>query len=476
MDNIRTRFAPSPTGFMHLGSVRTALFAWLIAKQNNGKFILRIEDTDRNRLVEGSVEHIILTLKTLGINFDEGPGIETKYGPYFQSERLDIYHKFAKQLVSKNRAYSDPYDQDELNKFKEITKNNKQPFLFRNFRPKSFSDWSIGTPLRFLSNPKPYTWHDEVMGKLSAGAEAVDDFILIKSDGFPTYNFAHIVDDFLMEISHVIRSQEFIASTPNYLNLYEALEIKHPILATLPPVMSEGGTKKLSKRDGAKDVLNYIDEGYLAESIINILASLGFNDGTTKELFSVDELIKTFDLKRVQRSGAVFDEKRLQWMNGHYIRQINSEDLLVKFDKFWPEEANKFDNTYKIKILSALKDRLKFGQELTELSIFFFKELPVDLNLISEHKQLSKYSNVSMVTLLTKTKAALEKNDFTLDNLQNDLNQLLIDNSEKPVTLFSLIRIALTETKSSPGLAETLYILSKEESLKRIDSLIQALA
>lgn len=476
MPNIRTRFAPSPTGFMHLGSVRTALFAWLVAKQNNGKFILRIEDTDQNRLVEGSIDHIILTLKTLGINFDEGPGIDTKYGPYYQSQRLEIYHDFANKLIEKKRAYADPYVKEELEEFRNLSKNNKQPFLFRNYRPKSFANWKLGMPLRFLSDPKPYTWNDEVMGKLSAGPEAIDDFILIKSDGFPTYNFAHIVDDYLMKITHIIRSQEFIASTPKFLNLYEALEIERPALATLPPVLAAGGNKKLSKRDGAKDVLDYIKEGYLPESIINLLASLGFNDGTTQELFSVKELIDKFDLKRVQRSGAIFDEKRLQWMNGHYIRQLSNDELLIKFNHFWPIEANSYDDSYKIKVLSSLKDRLKFGEELTNLSLFFFKELPVNLDLIKEHKQLSTYSNETLKKLLENSLVILNKNDFSIDNLQESLNNLLVSNSEKPVTLFSLIRIAITETTSSPGLAETLNILGREKSIERIKKLIEALA
>ncbi len=476
MSETRTRFAPSPTGYMHLGSVRTALFAWLIAKREDGKFILRIEDTDQSRLVQGSVEHIIKTLKALGINYDEGPKVGGDYGPYFQSQRLDIYKKFAEKLIELDRAYADPYSAAEVDKFRLDSKNNKKPFLFRNYRPDKYQKWEIGQPLRFLSDPKAYTWEDQVMGSLSAGEEAVDDFIIMKSDGYPTYNFAHIVDDYLMKITHVIRSQEFIASTPKFLNLYEAFDFPRPELATLPPVLSADGKKKLSKRDGAKDILEYLDEGFLPEAIINLLASLGFNDGTTQELFTIKELTEKFDLKRVQKSGAIFDEKRLQWMNSHYIRQLSENQLAEKFEKFWPKEAKGYSSEYKLKVLETFKDRLKFGKELTNLSLFFFKELPVDLNLIKEHKQLSKLETADLKKLLSQSIDKLSKTEFNSNDIQKSLNELLISTGQKPVVLFSLIRIGITETPSSPGLAETMEVLGKEISLERIDHLFQALA
>ena len=221
MSNVRTRFAPSPTGYMHVGGIRTALFAWLLARHEAGKFILRIEDTDKKREVEGSVEHIIKCLNALGLDYDEGPEKGGQYGPYKQSERLKIYDKWARQLINQDRAYADPYSPEQLNGFRQAAAKNHQPFLFRNHRPDNPPEWDGSQPLRFKSEPKDYSWNDEVMGKLSAGEEAIDDFILIKSDGYPTYNFAHIVDDNEMKISHVMRGHEFLASTPNYLNLYE---------------------------------------------------------------------------------------------------------------------------------------------------------------------------------------------------------------------------------------------------------------
>ncbi|MDD3035595.1 MAG: glutamate--tRNA ligase family protein, partial [Candidatus Saccharimonadaceae bacterium] len=222
MKNIRTRFAPSPTGFMHVGGVRTALFAWLVArKEESGKFILRIEDTDQKREVEGSDEHLMVCLKKLGINYNEGPDIGGPYAPYRQSERLDIYKKWAQKLIDAGRAYADPYSHEQIQTFRDQAAAEKRAFLYRHHRPLSQSGelpkWDGTTPLRFKSDPKEYTWHDEIMGDMHTGPEVIDDFILIKSDGFPTYNFAHIVDDAEMEITHIVRGQEFISSQPNYM-------------------------------------------------------------------------------------------------------------------------------------------------------------------------------------------------------------------------------------------------------------------
>jgi len=347
MNKVRTRFAPSPTGYLHVGGIRTALFGWLVARQANGQFILRLEDTDKNREVEGSAAHLIESLKTLGIAYDEGPDKQGPYGPYRQSERLDLYKEWAQKLVDKGRAYADPYSAAEVQKFREQAQKEKKPFLYRNHRPDHPPAWDGSQPLRFKSDPKAYAWHDEVMGDLKTGPEVVDDFILIKSDGYPTYNFCHIVDDHLMEISHIIRGQEFLASMPNYLNLYEALEIDHPVFATMPHILNEAGNKKLGKRDGAKDVLDYIREGYLPEALRSFIATLGWNDGTEQEVFTTDELIEKFSLDRVGRSGAHFDERRLNWVNGAVIRSMSLNDLYKQVEKFWPNEASSYDDAYK---------------------------------------------------------------------------------------------------------------------------------
>ena len=249
MKTIRTRFAPSPTGYIHLGNVRSALFPWLLARQNNGQFILRIEDTDQARFVEGATDLIIDTLKWLGIDWDEGIEKGGNYGPYIQTERREHYIKWAQKLIDKGLAYADPYTAEQVDEFRNQSKLAKKAFLYRDYRPENPPAWDGTKPLRFkVTNIKRYTWNDPVMGELSAGPEALDDFILIKADGLPTYNFAHIVDDTEMQITHVIRGLEYIPSIPKYLSLYEALEIEPPILACLPHIMAPDGKKKSRER------------------------------------------------------------------------------------------------------------------------------------------------------------------------------------------------------------------------------------
>ena len=476
MKPVRTRFAPSPTGFLHVGGVRTALFAWLLARQSSGQFILRLEDTDKNREVSGSDQHIIDSLTWLGLNWDEGiGGVGGPYGPYKQSERLDIYKDWANKLIEKGRAYADPYSAEEVEKYRDQAKAAKKPFLYRDNRPDNPPAWNGHLPLRFKSEPKAYHWNDAVMGELHAGEEAIDDFIIIKSDGYPTYNFAHIIDDFLMKCTHVIRSQEFLSSVPKYLNLYEALDIERPILATMPFVLAPDGKKKLSKRDGAKDVLSYAKQGFLPESMENFMATLGWNDGSEQELFTVDELIKKFSLDHVQRSGAKFDEQRLVWMNGAHIRQLPLDKLFELVKNYWPEAAESYDETYKRQVLSLVQERLKYFEELAELTEFFFKDLPVNIRLIEESKQLNSLPKEALKQLLVQSKDMLAQSDFSLEDLTKKLNQLLEATGQKPAVLFSLIRIATTEVSASPGLADTLAVLGQDRSLKRIDQLIEAL-
>ncbi len=464
---VRTRFAPSPTGFLHIGGVRTALFAWLVARQAKGQFILRIEDTDRTRYVEESEKHIIDSLKWLGLDWDKSP--------YRQSERLDIYKEWGQKLIQAGRAYADPYSPEELNKLREGSVRAHRPFLYRDYRPDNPPDWDGSKPLRFKSEPKDYSWRDEVMGDLKSGPEVVDDFIIIKSDGFPTYNFAHIIDDHLMKVSHVIRSQEFLPSVPKYLNLYEALRIERPKLATLPYVLAPDGKTKLSKRHGAKDILDYKKEGYLPEALINFLATLGWNDGTDQEIFTLEELITKFNLDRVQRGGAKIDEKRLDWMNGHYIRQKSSDELSKLAEDFWPETVKNQPEDYENRVLGLVQDRLKHFSELPELTNFFFEDLPVNLNLIDDNKQLNPLGRDKQRELLEIAAKKLMQSDFTDEKLAETLNKLLSETSQKPVVLFSLIRIATTWAPASPGLAETLALLGKEKVLERLKKTITAL-
>lgn len=465
---IRTRFAPSPTGFMHVGGVRTALFAWLLAQQKGGAFILRLEDTDQKREVEGSAEHIVTSLNALGLHYDEGPDIGGPFGPYKQSERLDIYRSWAQKLIDAGRAYADPYTPDEIDAFREQAKAAKKAFLYRDHRPENPPVWDGSQPLRFKSDPKPYQWHDEVMGDLSTGPDVIDDFILIKSDGFPTYNFAHIVDDAEMKITHIIRGQEFIASQPNYLNLYDALELERPVFATMPHILAESGNKKLGKRDGAKDVLDYLKEGYLPETMVNFIASLGWNDGTEQEIFSVDELIEKFSLDRVGRSGARFDEKRLEWMNGQHIRQLSQTDLAQRVDHFWSPAAREAGEDKRLQVLALVQDRLKTLSDLPLLTDYFFEDPLPNWTMVDENKQLAKIDREELKSYLQQTISALETVEFTPDAIQDTLNALLETTGQKPGILFSLIRLAVSWAPFSPSLNETLAVLGRETVLARL--------
>lgn len=468
MTKVRTRFAPSPTGFLHVGGIRTALFAWLLARQHGGQFVLRLEDTDQKREVAGADSHIFASLKALGLAYDEGPDIGGVFGPYRQSERLEYYKKWAQKLIDDGRAYADPYSKEELEAFREQAKSEKRAFLFRHHRPENPPIWDGTTALRFKSEPKPYTWHDAVMGELSTGPEVVDDIILIKADGFPTYNFAHIVDDAEMEITHIIRGQEFIASQPNYLNLYEALGLTPPIIATMPHILAPTGGKKLSKRDGAKDVLDYLKDGIVQEALVNFIASLGWNDGTEQEVFTVEELIKKFSLEKVQRSGARFDEQRLTWMNGEWIRRLSIDELMNRVEAFWPEEAKSADDEFKKQVLVLAQDRLKTLADLPLLTRYFFAEPVPDWGMIDTNKQLKKVEKVELKNLLRRTADALEQVDFTEEALAAALNHLLEETQQKPAVLFGMIRLALTWAPFSPGLAETMTVLGKETTLRRI--------
>lgn len=480
MTTVRTRFAPSPTGFLHVGGVRTALFAWLLAQQakkngDEGAFILRIEDTDKVREVEGSIKQIEDSLKWLGIEWDEGIDKGGPYAPYKQSERLAIYKEWAQKLVDSGRAYADPYTQEELEAFREQAKAEKRPFLYRTHRPENPPVWDGTQPLRFKSDPKAYSWTDAVMGDLSTGEDAIDDFILMKSDGYPTYNFCHIVDDAVMGITHVLRSQEFVSSTPKFLNLYEALGLERPVLATLPFVMAIDGKKKLGKRDGAKDTLEYAKEGFLPEAMANFLATLGWNDGTEQEIFTMQELIEKFSLDRVQKSPARFDEQRLLWLNGQHIRSLQLDDLYARVDTFWPDSAAHATEESKKQVLALVQDRLKTLTDLPVLTSYFFETPTPDWEMVKSNKQLSKLSTEEIRTLLEATKTALAEVEFTPEAIQNALNQLLETTGQKPGILFSLIRLNVSWAPFSPALNETLATLGKEVTLERIQTGINSL-
>jgi glutamyl-tRNA synthetase len=466
--NIRTRFAPSPTGALHLGVVRTALFAWLLARHNGGQFLLRIEDTDQKREVAGSADGIKEALRWLGLDWDEGPDVGGPYAPYTQSERLGIYKKYAEELVAKGLAYADPYTVEELQALREQAQAEKRPFLYRDHRPQNPPVWDGTQPLRIKLEPKAWEWDDAVMGTVKMGPEMIDDYIIVKSDGFPTYNFCHIIDDHLMQITHVMRSQEFISSVPKFLATHEALGWESPINAILPPVLDETGRAKLSKRKGAKPALDYRDMGFLPEAVLNFMATIGWNDGTEQEIYTMQELVEKFSLDRVQKSGGIFDEKRLVYLNGAHIRRLSLDELYKRTEGYWPASATDADEQYKKQVLALVHERLKFFSELPELTTFFFTEPEIAEELFTSNKQLKKLSVDERKTMASAAIVELEQSDFSEEDLESRLRPLVEKLDTKPGILFGILRASITGSNVAPGLFETMRVLGKDTVLQRL--------
>ena len=480
MKPARTRFAPSPTGFLHVGGVRTALFNYLLAKQTGGRFILRLEDTDQERFVAEGVGQIVDSLEWLGLTPDEGFWIsegEHRSLEHVQSERhkRGYYQKYADQLLEQGKAYRDWTTPEQLKKLRQQAQAAKKPFIFRKDMAMLEGDPDQPHVIRFSAGGQGKAgWDDAVRGRLEVDRTTIDDFIIIKSDGFPTYNFANVVDDHDMDVTHVLRGEEFIPSTPKHLLLYEALGFEAPAFAHLPVINGADG-KKLSKRTGDVNVLDYRDKGYLPAALLNFLALLGWNDGTEQEIFTPDELKDKFKLEQVNTSPAVFDQKRLDWISGHHIRAAGLDDLYARSKGFWPESAANADDDYKKRVLDVVRERLKYFAELPQLSGFFFEDLPIDPKLIANHKQLGKMDKNELKGLLEQARDSLAGSDFSADDLSRRLNDLLERTGQKPAVLFSLIRIATTQAPASPGLADTLAVLGKERSLSRIDAQIDSL-
>jgi glutamyl-tRNA synthetase len=468
-NSVRTRFAPSPTGFMHVGNVRTAIFAWLYAKAHHGRFILRIEDTDKDREVEGSIDHIIESLDWLGLTRDEGPRVGGGFGPYKQSERLDLYKEYAQKLIDTGRAYADPFSSEEVDEFRQKSKAEKKPFLYRDYRPDDIDtpeDWYGKVPIRFkINDPKRSHWQDIVRGELSAGEEALDDFVIIKSDGYPTYNFAHVIDDHEMEITHVIRGEEFIPSVPKFLALMEALDFKPPAYITAPPILNANGGKKLSKRDGAKDVLEYRDEGFTPDAIANFLASMGWNDGSEREVYTLDEMVVAFDADRIQKSGAKFDETKLDWLSWqHSVKEIeeNASSILKRLgmseDKvntdFAKLAATKARNT------NDFLDQYNIYAESRTISLADFDLSNVDKSLDQE----------TAFNYVQQTIIVLEGlDDYSATSVETALRAKMEELGASPRAYLNLIRWAISNSKVSPNLFEMISIIGKDEIIYRLN-------
>lgn len=463
----RVRFAPSPTGYMHIGGLRSALFNYLYARHTDGTFILRLEDTDRERFVPDAVDHLMDSLSWLGLVPDEDPGNPNPaYGPYVQSERLKLYSEYATTLLNNSLAYKDFSSPERLARLRQEAQAKKQPFLFTK-ELAQLEPETKGDPftIRFQIPPgNDVIWEDAVWGVQRWQRATLDDFVAVKSDGFPTYNFANVVDDHTMAISHVLRGSEFLASTPKHLLLYEALGWKPPEFAHLPQVL--GADKaKLSKRHGAKSALDYKQAGYLPEAVLNFLATLGFNDGTTQEIYRREELIKVFSLDRIHSSPAMFDPERLDWMNGHYIRELPLPELAKRAESFWPTSAHSAKKKYQDEVLGLVQERLKFLAEIPELTEFFFVAPKPEPALLTKQLEAKRAR-----ALLEKAHVALEASDFSHDDLEKRLRTLVGKEGLKPGQAFGLIRVAVTGKTAAPGLFDTLHVLGKKPTLERLQT------
>ncbi len=461
-----TRFAPSPTGFMHAGNLRTGLYAWLWARKNKGTFILRIEDTDKKREVEGSIEHIKNSLKWIGMDWDQGPDVGGPHAPYIQSERLNLYKSYGEKLIVKGFAYADPYTPEELEVWRKKADAEKRPFLYREHRPENPPKWDGSQPLRFkVPVIKKYAWTDAVWGDLSAGEEALDDFVLIKSDGYPTYNFAHIVDDIEMGVTHVTRGQEFISSTPKYLSLYEALGVNPPIFVTTPSVMSSEGKKKLGKRDGSKDVLEYKKEGYLPEAMMNFLALLGWNPGGEKEIFTPKELVEIFDLNKIQHSGGQFGDDKLDWINKEHMKRLSAEELEKNILAWLPE------NMRNQKLVPIIFERISKWGDVKEMAErgefdFFFRAPEIDKTKLI-YKKAAPEKIAYNLKVAIKTLEDLTGENFTAETIKNTLMPIA-ESLESRGELLHPIRYALSGLDKSPDPFVIASIIGKNETLSRL--------
>ncbi|RUA34082.1 MAG: glutamate--tRNA ligase [Bacteroidetes bacterium] len=496
---VRVRFAPSPTGPLHIGGVRTALFNYLFAKKHNGTFVLRIEDTDQNRYVEGAEQYIIDSLNWCNIPFDEGPNKNEKFGPYRQSERKDLYKQYANQLIKSGHAYYAFDTSEALDAHRKDHESKGKTFIYNwHNREKLSNSLSLSAEdvqakldagedyvIRFKS-PQDQTLHlkDIIRGDIKIDTNILDDKVLFKADGMPTYHLANIVDDHLMEITHVIRGEEWLPSLALHYQLYDAFGWEAPEFAHLPLILKPTGKGKLSKRDGDKlgfpvfpleytspegDVSRgYKEDGYFAEAVVNFLAFLGWNPGTEQEIFSLEELIEAFDLSKVNKAGARFDPDKIKWFNHHYMQEQSNDDLAEAF-KQNHEALKDIDVNYIAMVVGLIKERATFVNDFWDLSNFFFVA-PTEY----DEKALKKAIKDDTKSIMTDVKSIINNiENFEVETLQNDVKGWITSNDIGFGKVMMPLRLALVGALQGPDVFDIMYMIGKNETVKRIDSLIE---
>lgn len=494
---VRVRYAPSPTGFPHVGNIRTALFNWLFARHSGGKFIVRIEDTDQTRKVEGALEAILDSLRWLGLDWDEGPEVGGGYGPYVQSERLELYRKHAQQLLDSGSAYKCYCTSERLERMRKEMAERKESARSYDRHCRDLSDKeraeleAKGAPSVIrLKVPVDgqTTFHDLIRGDITFDNSELDDLVLLKSDGYPTYHLANIVDDHFMEITHVMRADEWLSSTPRHVLLYKAFGWEPPLFAHLPMILGSDKSK-LSKRHGATALIDYCDRGYLPEAMLNFLAMLGWALDDKTEIFSREELIKYFTIERISKTAAVFSQDKLIWMNGVYIRELSDEDFAERALPFLETDlpalvARPLSKDYLMRIAPLMKERVKVlggtpavGGTAVEEGIaeqagfFFLDELEYDSKLLLV-KGIDKQKAASA---LQAAKERLSGCEFEHDPLEGTLRLLAEELGMKTGMLFGVIRIAVTGRTAAPPLFQTMVVLGCDRCLRRIDAAISRL-
>lgn len=481
MKKVRTRFAPSPTGYMHIGNLRTALFEYLIAKHEDGDFLLRIEDTDQERQVEGAVEIIYDTLREVGLQHDEGPDVGGEYGPYIQSERLPMYKGYADQLVELGGAHYCFCSEDEVEKQRKECELINKPFKYDD----PCKHVSLEEARERIAKGEKYVvrqsikhdgatyFDDEVYGRIEVDNDILDESVLLKSDGYPTYNFANIIDDHTMNITHVVRGNEYLSSTPKYNLVYEAYGWEKPTYVHVPPVMKDEH-QKLSKRNGDASFQDLVKKGYLPQAILNYIALLGWSPETEQEIYTLEELIKVFDIKRISKSPAIFDIDKLTWMNGMYLRAMSVEEFHELALPYYQDAIH--SDLDLLNVSKILQQRVEVLTQIPEM-VDFFDVLPEYDNVMYIHKKMKTTYEIALKAL-QESKAALEAlEDWSSEEAVHEVllglpAQLEMKNGQ----VLWPVRTAITGKQFTPGGAiEIAHILGKEETLRRISVGIEKL-
>jgi len=476
MTKVRTRFAPSPTGFLHLGGLRAALYGYLFAKKMNGDFILRIEDTDQERFVEGATEVIYDTLRDCGMNWDEGPDVGGNYGPYIQSERKDTYLPYAQQLVESGHAYYCFCTKEELDERRAAAEAKGEVFKYDKHcmhltKEEVQAKLDAGVPYVIRQNAPTEgetSYHDEVFGDMTFPNDVLDDMILIKQDGMPTYNFANVIDDHLMGITHVMRGMEYLSSTPKYNLLYNAFGWDIPTYIHMPPVMRDA-THKLSKRDGDAYYSDFVNKGYLPEAIINYLALVGWNPGNDREFFTLEELVEAFDVGRINKSPGIFDVEKLTWFNWEYIRKMDFEKYLAMVTPWFDKVLAGKGIDYR-RLAQLMQERTEVFNRVPDM-VKFLGELPeYDIDLYT-HKKMKTNPEVAKAAL-EMVKPVIEGIDsWTEETIHDVLMAVIAEAGLKNGAVLWPLRIAISGLASTPGGAiEIAWLLGKEETLRRLDA------